>query len=80
LLFGGSAPTGYAPPGFKRRTNGDFLRSNYFEHVGNEALRLRKHAGVIDLTPFTKARSDGTGRGELADGLVANKGRPRSGG
>jgi dimethylglycine dehydrogenase len=50
-----------------------FRRSNYFEHVGNEALRLRRGVGVIDLTPFTKHEVTGPGAEAWLDGLVANK-------
>jgi dimethylglycine dehydrogenase len=50
-----------------------FRRSNYFEHVGNEARHLRKHVGVIDLTPFTKHEVTGPGAEAWLDSLVANK-------
>jgi dimethylglycine dehydrogenase len=50
-----------------------FRRSNYFEHVGNEARHLRRHVGVIDLTPFTKHEVTGAGAEAWLDSLVANK-------
>src|SRR6202020_1301612 len=50
-----------------------FRRSNYFEHVGREAMNLREHVGVIDLTPFTKHEVTGPGAEAWLDSLVANK-------
>ena len=69
----GSAPTGLRRPAGRQRCQWSFRRSNYFEHVGNEALRLRQHVGVIDLTPFTKHEVTGPGAEAWLDGLVANK-------
>src|SRR5208282_5942575 len=46
---------------------------NYFEHVGREAVNLREHVGVIDLTPFTKHEVTGPGAEAWLDSLVANK-------
>ena len=51
-----------------------FRRSNYFEHVGREALlirRARRHDR--SLTPFTKHEVTGPGAEAWLDGLVANK-------
>jgi dimethylglycine dehydrogenase len=71
--YGWERANWFAPPGVPARDKWSFRRSNYFEHVGNEALRLRKHVGVIDLTPFTKHEVSGPGAEAWLDGLVANK-------
>ncbi len=69
----GSAPIGLLRREFPPKDQWSFRRSNYFEHVGTEALRLRRDVGVIDLTPFTKHEVTGLGAETWLDGLVANK-------
>src|SRR5712671_4417962 len=71
--YGWERANWFAPPGVPAKDQWSFRRSNYFEHVGNEALRLRKHVGIIDLTPFTKHEVTGPGAESWLDGLVANK-------
>jgi dimethylglycine dehydrogenase len=71
--YGWERANWFAPPGVPAKDQWSFRRSNYFEHVGNEALRLRRHVGVIDLTPFTKHEVWGPGAEAWLDGLVANK-------
>src|SRR5208283_5832342 len=61
------------PPGVEAKDKWSFRRSNYFEHVGREAVNLRQHVGVIDLTPFTKHEVTGPGAEAWLDSLVANK-------
>ena len=71
--YGWERANWFAPPGVERRDRWSFRRSNYFEHVGNEARLMREHAGLIDLTPFTKHEVTGPGAEGWLDGLVANK-------
>ena len=71
--YGWERANWFAPAGTAAKDQWSFRRSNYFEHVGNEALRLRQHVGVIDLTPFTKHEVTGPGAEAWLDGLVANK-------
>jgi dimethylglycine dehydrogenase len=71
--YGWERANWFAPPGVPAKDVWSFRRSNYFEHVGNEALHLRRHVGVIDLTPFTKHEVTGPGAESWLDGLVANK-------
>jgi dimethylglycine dehydrogenase len=71
--YGWERANWFAPTGVPAKDTWSFRRSNYFEHVGNEALRLRQHVGVIDLTPFTKHEVTGPGAESWLDGLVANK-------
>ncbi len=71
--YGWERANWFAPPGVPPVDEWSFRRSNYFEHVGNEARRLRERVGVIDLTPFTKHEVTGPGAERWLDGLVANK-------
>ena len=71
--YGWERPNWFAPAGVAPADRWSFRRSNYFEHVGNEARHLRQHVGVIDLTPFTKHEVSGPGAEAWLDGMVANK-------
>jgi dimethylglycine dehydrogenase len=71
--YGWERANWFAPPGVEAKDQWSFRRSNYFEHVGNEALQLRLRVGVIDLTPFTKHEVFGPGAEAWLDSLVANK-------
>jgi dimethylglycine dehydrogenase len=71
--YGWERANWFAPPGVEPKDTWSFRRSNYFEHVGNEALSLRRAVGVIDLTPFTKHEVTGPGAEHWLDSLVANK-------
>ncbi len=71
--YGWERANWFAPPGVERNDRWSFRRSNYFEHVGNEARLMRERAGIIDLTPFTKHEVTGAGAEAWLDGLVANK-------
>ena len=71
--YGWERANWFAPAGVQPKDVFSFRRSNYFQHVGNEARHLRQHVGVIDLTPFTKHEVTGPGAEGWLDGLVANK-------
>ncbi len=71
--YGWERPAWFAPAGVERRDVWSFRRSNYFEHVGNEARAMRERVGLIDLTPFTKHEVTGRGAESWLDRLVANK-------
>jgi dimethylglycine dehydrogenase len=71
--YGWERANWFAPPGVERRDRWSFRRSNYFEHVGNEARLMRERVGVIDLTPFTKHEVTGAAAERWLDSLVANK-------
>ena len=71
--YGWERANWFAPPGVPPEDRWSFRRSNYFEHVGNEAKHLRRHVGVIDLTPFTKHEITGPDAEAWLDSLVANK-------
>ena len=71
--YGWERANWFAPPGVEAKDRWSFRRSNYFEHVGNEARRMRSDVGVIDLSPFTKHEVTGPGAEAWLDSLVANK-------
>jgi dimethylglycine dehydrogenase len=71
--YGWERANWFAPPGVAPKDEWSFRRSNYFAHVGAEAMRMRQHVGVIDLTPFTKHEVSGPAAEAWLDGLVANK-------
>ena len=71
--YGWERPNWFAPPGVERKDRWSFRRTNYFEHVGNEARRMREAVGIIDLSPFTKHEVSGPGAESWLDSLVANK-------
>jgi dimethylglycine dehydrogenase len=71
--YGWERANWFAPPGVQPKDQWSFRRSNYFPHVGTEALRMRRDVGVIDLSPFTKHEVSGPGSEAWLDGLVANK-------
>ncbi len=71
--YGWERANWFAPPGVVPKDQWSFRRSNYFEHVGNEARRMRSGVGIIDLTPFTKHEVSGPGAEAWLDSLVANK-------
>jgi dimethylglycine dehydrogenase len=71
--YGWERANWFAPPGIERRDHWSFRRTNYFEHVGNEARLMRERVGIIDLTPFTKHEVTGADAEAWLDGLVANK-------
>jgi dimethylglycine dehydrogenase len=71
--YGWERANWFAPAGVEPKDIWSFRRSNYFEHVGVEARRMREQVGVIDLTPFTKHEVTGPGAEAWLDSLVANK-------
>ncbi len=50
-----------------------FRRSNYFEHVGNEARHVHENVGVLDMSAFAKMMVTGPGAESWLESLVANR-------
>ncbi|MEM8877908.1 MAG: FAD-dependent oxidoreductase, partial [Pseudomonadota bacterium] len=50
-----------------------FRRSNYFEHVGNEAKHVHASVGLLDMTAFAKFEVSGPGAEAWLEYLVANR-------
>jgi dimethylglycine dehydrogenase len=53
-------------------TNG-FTRQNWWAPVGDEALMLRKAAGIIDISNFAKYRCNGAGAEDWLNAVFANR-------
>ena len=77
--FGWERPNWFAPPGTPREDHWSFRRSRWFEHVGDEAMNVHRHVGLLDMTAFAKCRISGAGAETFLDRLVANR-LPRSAG
>jgi len=71
LNAGWEHPLWFADEPGTEDTNG-FTRQNWFERVGREAMMLRAHVGVIDISNFGKYEVAGPGAGDWLDRLVAN--------
>ena len=71
--YGWERPNWFAPSGVERKDQWSFRRTNYFKHVGAEHCHLRNHAGLIDITSFSKFLVSGMNAECWLDSLVANK-------
>jgi len=71
--YGWERANWFAPPGVDAVDDWSFRRSKWFEHVGNECRHVAEHVGLLDMTPFAKARVSGPGAQAFLDHLVANK-------
>jgi len=71
LNAGWEHPLWFADEPGTEDTNG-FARQNWFEPVGREAMMLREHVGVIDISNFGKYEVAGPGARDWLDKLVAN--------
>lgn len=50
-----------------------FRRSNYFEHVGNEAKNVYENVGLLDMSAFAKMEVTGPGARAWLDSILANR-------
>jgi dimethylglycine dehydrogenase len=50
-----------------------FRRSNYFEHVGNEAKQVHESVGVLDMSAFAKCFVTGPAAEAWLDRILANR-------
>ena len=71
--FGWERPNHFAPAGAAREDHWSFRRSRWFEAVGAECRNVRDNVGLLDMTPFAKARVSGPGAAAFLDRLVANR-------
>ena len=71
--FGWERPNWFAPPGAAREDHWSFRRSRWFLPVGEECRNVRDNVGLLDMTPFAKARVSGPGAAAFLDRLVANR-------
>jgi dimethylglycine dehydrogenase len=74
--FGWERPAWFAPAGAEpsaRHEQHSFRRSNWWSAVRAECHAVRDHAGLLDLTPFSKWSLRGAGAQAVLDALGANR-------
>lgn len=67
--WGLEIPAYFAPMGFREETT--LKRSNAFDIVGDEVLQVRRAAGLVDTTAFSRYAVSGPEAGRWLDGLLA---------
>ncbi|MEW6633677.1 MAG: FAD-dependent oxidoreductase [Pseudomonadota bacterium] len=67
--WGLEIPAYFAPMGFREETT--LRRSNAFDIVGDEVLQVRRAAGLVDTTAFSRYAVSGPQAGRWLDGLLA---------
>ncbi|UCI25226.1 GcvT family protein [Mesorhizobium sp. B2-8-5] len=67
--WGLEIPAYFAPMGFREETT--LKRSNAFEIVGDEVLQVRRAAGLVDTTAFSRYAVSGPGAEAWLDRLLA---------
>ena len=77
-IFGWERPRWYARAG--EREAFSFRRSNWWQAVREEALAVREHAGLMDLSPFAKYEVRGKDACDFLDRICANDIPKRDGG
>ncbi len=70
--FGWERANWFAPEGVEAKDEYSFRRSNWFEHVQNEARHVSEHAGLLDASAFAKFEVHGPGAEAWLDSIVAN--------
>ncbi len=71
--FGWERANWFAPEGVAQEDDWSFRRSNWFEHVKNEALNVAENVGILDMTAFAKCRISGPGALDFLRSLLANR-------
>ena len=71
--FGWERANWFAPEGVAQEDDWSFRRSNWFEHVKNEALNVAENVGILDMTAFAKCRISGPGALDFLRNLLANR-------
>ena len=69
--WGLEIPAYFAPMGFRENTT--LKRSNAFDIVGDEALQVRRAAGLVDISAFSRYAVSGPGAEAWLDRLLACK-------
>ncbi|MFV2003076.1 MAG: glycine cleavage T C-terminal barrel domain-containing protein, partial [Paracoccaceae bacterium] len=70
---GWERPNYYAPQGFSDHNARSFRRGGWWQHTLSEAKALRKTAGLIDATAFTKHLVRGPGATAFLDWFTTNR-------
>ncbi len=72
-VYGWERANWFAPDGVKAVDDWSFRRSNYFEHVSAEVMRMHNSVSMIDMSGFSKNIVSGVGAQQWLEGLIANK-------
>ncbi|AYF00374.1 FAD-dependent oxidoreductase [Paracoccus yeei] len=70
---GWERPNYYAPQGFDDHAARSFRRGGWWQYARDEAQAIRKTAGLIDASAFTKHRVSGPGATAFLDWFTTNK-------
>ncbi|MBV1869017.1 MAG: FAD-dependent oxidoreductase [Marinosulfonomonas sp.] len=70
---GWERPNYYAPEGFDDHAARSFRRGGWWKYAKEEAQAIRKTAGLIDATAFTKHLVRGPGAAQFLDWFTCNK-------
>ncbi len=73
LNFGWEHPLWFSADGEPREETVGFTRQNWWAPVGREALMLREHAGIIDISNFAKYEAKGPGAEDWLNAVFANR-------
>ena len=71
--FGWERANWFAPKGVEQKDHWSFRRSQWFEHIGNEARNVAENVGLLDMTAFAKCRVSGPGARAFLDRFFAGR-------
>jgi dimethylglycine dehydrogenase len=72
-IYGWERPYWYATDGMPRKHIESFLRNELHDVIGREVTGLRKHAGIADLTAFSKLEISGADANSYLERISSNK-------
>ncbi|MGB0694913.1 MAG: FAD-dependent oxidoreductase [Rhodospirillaceae bacterium] len=72
-VYGHERPRWFATEGIEQRDYYGFGRTPVHDVVGAECRAVRRSAGIMDISAFTKVRLSGPDAVKMLDGLVANR-------
>ncbi|MEM7301409.1 MAG: FAD-dependent oxidoreductase [Pseudomonadota bacterium] len=79
-VYGHERPRWFAPKGVEPVDQYSFKRNVVHDIVGAEVAAVRNHAGIMDVTAFTKVEVSGPDAASFLEGLVANRLPKKDGG
>ena len=71
--FGWERANWFAPKGVPASDEWSFRRVGWWEYVGEEVKHVAEHVGVLDMTPFAKARVAGAGAAKFLNRVMASR-------
>ena len=71
--YGWERANWFAPKGVAPKDHWSFRRADWWQHIGDEVKNTRDNVGVLDMTPFAKARLAGAGAEAFLNRLVASR-------